>query len=289
MTKKILITGAAGFTGLHACQYFSKKKYHVIGVARKQISDQKWQMEACDLLDKERVYCLFKKHRPDYCLHLAGVNSVAQSWSEPLSAVNINVIGTLHLLEAIRQFSPDCKVVVTGSALSQSDHPYAVSKFFQQKLSLEWGRLFNLSIIVAKPSNLIGPGPSAGIVSVLAERIVKMEKDKKIEPISISHLENKREFLDVRDAVAAYEILLNKGTIHSTYEIGSGHMNTLDEVTRIYQSLTELELTFLSVNANAENPPDLMNAKKVKELDWQPQYALIESISHILSYFRVIH
>jgi nucleoside-diphosphate-sugar epimerase len=285
MKKNILITGASGFTGWHACKYFSQKGYRVTGISRIRNSSM-WKFETCDLLNRSQIFQIVKKHMPDYCLHLAGINSVAQSWTDPLSAMNINVIGTLHLLEAIRQIKPDCRTLITGSALSGTKHPYAVSKQFQQKLSLDWASLYDLSVMVAKPSNLIGPGPSSGFVSVLAERIAKMEKINKAEPIAISHLENAREFLDVRDAVSAYEILLKKGTVNTTYEIGSGQRSSLSDITEIYQSLTDFKLTFMSVNSLPDHPPDLMDTGKMKELDWQPHFSLKESIAQTLSYYR---
>lgn len=286
--KTILITGAAGFTGLHACHYFSETGYRVIGTSRKTAKHLKWELETCDLLDKFQILNVIKKYKPDYSLHLAGVNSVAQSWDDPLNTIEINVIGTLNLLEAIRVVKPECKTLIAGSALSGINHPYAVSKQFQQNLSLNWCSLFKLPVLVAKPCNLIGPGPSSGFVSVLAKRITSMEKEKKAEPIAISHFDNAREFLDVRDAVSAYEILLNKGTVNTTYEIGSGQWSLLSDITAIFQSLTQLDLTFTSTNSLPDNPPDLMNTGKIKELNWQNFFSLKESIAHTLSYYRTL-
>lgn len=286
--KTILITGAAGFTGMHACHYFSEKGYRVIGISRKTAEHLKWKTETCDLLEQIQILNVIKKHTPDYCLHLAGLNSVPQSWNKPVTAIESNVMGTLYLLDAIRIAKPDCKTLVISSALSGTNHPYALSKMCQQNLSLAWAELYDLPIIVAKPSNLIGPGRSSGFVSFVAERIVKMEKEKKVEPIVVSHLDNKREFLDVRDAVAAYEVLLAKGTDRSAYEIGSGKMNPLHEILNTFQSYTELNLSVSSVNANPDIQPALMDSSKIEELNWEPHISLPESIFHILSYYRTL-
>jgi nucleoside-diphosphate-sugar epimerase len=286
MTKTILITGASGFTGMHACHYFSQRGYRVVGISRKRGSSTNWEMSTCDLQDKNDVEHIIKRYMPDFCLHLAGVNSVAQSWDDPLNTIEVNVIGTLNLLEAIRTIIPACKTIITGSALSGRNHPYAVSKQFQQMLSLDWGSLFNLPVIVAKPCNLIGPGHSNGFVSLLAKQIVKMEEIPRGETISVSHLENKREFLDVRDAVAAYEVLLLNGTNNTTYEIGSGQMNSLNDIALIYQSLIKKDLCFLSTNPTQDDPPDIMDTSKIRRLNWQPRFTLEESITHTLSYYR---
>jgi GDP-4-dehydro-6-deoxy-D-mannose reductase len=286
MIKSILITGAAGFTGMHACSFFYEKGYRVIGTTRKGLLSQKWEMVRCDLTDKSQILHAIKKYKPDYCLHLAGINSVVYSWTNPLSAIDNNVMGTLHLLESLRLIKPDCRTVVAGSALSGGNHPYAVSKLFQQSLALEWARLFNLPVIVAKPSNLIGPGHSTGIVSILAKQIADMEKINVSKPIAISHLENAREFLDVRDAVSAYEILLNKGSVNTTYEIGSSKLISLSNIAKTYQSLTSIKLTFQNSSSIPDNPPSIMNSEKIRNLNWHPQFSLEESIAQILSYYR---
>ncbi|MDR7072050.1 NAD-dependent epimerase/dehydratase family protein [Fictibacillus barbaricus] len=286
MNKRILITGAAGFTGTHACSYFYENGYQVIGTSRNELASQKWEMAGCDLLDKSQILHVIKKYKPDYCLHLAGNNSVVHSWTNPMSAIESNVMGTLHLLEAIRQIKEECRTVIAGSALSGGNHPYAVSKLFQENLALEWSRLFQLPIIVAKPSNLIGPGQSAGIVSILARQIAELEKINVSKPITISHLENVREFLDVRDAVSAYDILLNKGSVNTTYEMGSSRLISLSDITNTYQTLTSIKLTFANSSSLPDCPPPLMNSKKLKDLNWQPKIPLKSSITDILTYFR---
>jgi nucleoside-diphosphate-sugar epimerase len=284
--KRILITGASGFTGLHACHSFLRAGYEVIGVSRQSETSFPWIMEACDLLNQDQVHHVIKKYKPAYCLHLAGVNSVPVSWNQPLLTMESNLIGTLRLLEAMRFINPECRTLITGSALSGTNHPYALSKKFQQELCLAWAQFFQLPVLVAQPCNLIGPGLSSGFVSVLARKIVHQENQKKVEPIAVSHLNNAREFLDVRDAVTAYEILLNIGSAQSIYEIGSGRLSTLNEIAKKYQSLTEVKLSFFSSNQSPDKSPRLMNTKNIKELNWEPKISLSGSISDILSYYR---
>ncbi|WP_144701079.1 NAD-dependent epimerase/dehydratase family protein [Fictibacillus phosphorivorans] len=288
MKKTVLITGASGFTGQHACKYFSKRGYKVIGISRRQLSSR-YETEICDLSNPKQIIEVMKKHQPDFCLHLAGVNSVAQSWSNPPSVIDSNVLGTFHLLEALRLHASNCKTIIAGSALSGANHPYAVSKNIQLQLSIEWAKVFNLQVLAVRLCNLIGPGNSSGIVSLLAKKIVKMEEDKQTELIELSHLLNEREFLDVRDAVVCYEILFNKGEASSIYEMGSEEKTSLNEVLSIYQSLTHAELDYSSSQPEPDKSPELMVSSKVRELGWKPRFTLKESLYDTLSYFRKIH
>jgi GDP-4-dehydro-6-deoxy-D-mannose reductase len=286
MSKTILITGASGYTGMHACSYFTKKNFRVIGVVRKKAAALQCEQVICDLSDKTQVFHMIKKLCPDYCLHLAGINSVASSWCEPLAAIENNAMNTLHLLESLRQIKRNCRTLITGSALSGDNHPYAVSKFFQQKLSLDWARFFQLPVIVVKPCNLIGPGRSSGFLSVLAKQIAYMDENNQAEIIKVSHIGNKREYLDVRDAVSAYHLLLTSGLTQSIYEVGSGEMNSLLDVKKIFETITGMKLNFVSTESSADEPPKLMDSSEVKKLNWSPNYSIEESIFQTLSYFK---
>ncbi|MBN3555023.1 NAD-dependent epimerase/dehydratase family protein [Fictibacillus nanhaiensis] len=288
MKKRIVITGAAGFTGIHACQHFVDKGYEVIGISRSSVSNLKVRSVTCDLLDKEKVCEIFNTFKPHFCLHLAGVNSVPQSWNDPVSTIEANVLGTLYLLEAMRKAVPSCRTVIVSSALSGINHPYGVSKKHQEELVTEWAHLFDLQVMVAKPCNLIGPGRSPGFVSFLANRIIQMESSGNNSAISISHLENEREFLDVRDAISAYEVLLKKGSKKMTYEMGSGKMTSLLEVADIFQTLTKEKLIILETAASPDKRPEVMNSKLMQELHWKRSYPLEISIKQILSYYRSI-
>ncbi|MBH0161184.1 NAD-dependent epimerase/dehydratase family protein [Fictibacillus sp. 26RED30] len=288
MKKKIVITGATGFTGLHACQYFVDKGYEVIGISRSSFSISKVHAETCDLLNKASISEILNKHKPNFCLHLAGVNSVPHSWEDPISTIEANVLGTLYLLEAIRSSVPSCRTVIVTSALSGKDHPYGVSKQLQQNLVMDWTHLFDLQVMVAKPCNLIGPGTSPGFVSFLAKRIIHRENTGDVSAINISHLGNKREFLDVRDAISAYEVLLKKGHHNKTYEIGSGKMTTLLEIADIFQTFTKEKLTLLETAASPEKSPNVMDSKLLQELHWQKKYPLEISIQQTLTFYRSI-
>ena len=119
----------------------------------------------CNLTNKSEVMKVMKQIKPDYVLHLAGRNSVIESWTVALEYIEVNVIGTLYLLEAIKQEASHCRTLVIGSALQADSmneikisNPYSLSKTMQVIIAEAWGGLMDSNIIIAKPSNLIGPG-----------------------------------------------------------------------------------------------------------------------------------
>jgi len=297
-SRKILITGAGGFTGWHACQYFRNNGYHVVGLVRKKRYNkdfpnyEEWE---CDLTDEFSVYKIIKAIKPDYVLHTAGKNDVKESWEKPAEYVTVNVLATVHLLEAFRQVKYGGKILVIGSALEFDpiglpNHPYGLTKTFQSLVAKSWETLFHLPIMIAKPTNLIGPGPSNGFCSRIAEKIALAEKNCLTEPVLIDDPTQERDFLDVRDAIRAYELILLKGRIGEVYPIGTGCYRTLMTVLNSYQSLTTISIP-VHMKTNKHNFSTDKGTRKVDltnihALGWHPDYPFLSSLSDILTYYR---
>lgn len=295
MTTKqtVLITGAYGFTGLHACRYFLQAGWDVVAAVRKEKSfSLDCKIIECDLTDCKSVSQMIRKVSPNFILHLAGINAVSKSWVDPLTTMEANVFGTLNLLEAARQHAPFCRTLVIGSALAMSfrkgelpQHPYSLSKSLQALLSQSWQSLFDQNIIIARPSNLIGPGPSTGVVSIFARTIAELERDQKTIELMVSNPKNKREYLDLRDAIKAYEILLVSGNPGTTYEIGSGKLLTLQEILDAFQEETKVKIKGID-QRNNRNVCSVMDTALINKLGWSPKVTFKESIRDILRYHR---
>ncbi|MFU1996737.1 NAD-dependent epimerase/dehydratase family protein [Priestia megaterium] len=291
---KLLITGASGFTGYHACEHFSKLDLDIIALTKKKnFCYKKVETIQCDLFDKGRVKDLIKHIKPNYVLHLAGQSTVGRSWEDPLDSLEVNAMGTAYLIEALRQESPACKTVIVSSALqfnptsiSTFNHPYGLSKTIQSIFSQFWATLYNMHIVIAKPSNLIGPGFSTGVCSIFAQKIVDMEKNKVKEFLEINNPNTKLDLLDVRDAVKAYETLLIKGKSGETYEVSSGQNHSLEDVINCFRSLTTVGFGIkLTKNSNSSEVVE-STPLKLMRLGWNPVVSLESSLRDILKFYR---
>ncbi|MEE6131976.1 MULTISPECIES: NAD-dependent epimerase/dehydratase family protein [Priestia] len=292
MRKRILITGANGFTGQHAVTHFMKKGYEVTAAMRKKVPCEGVRVVSCDLEKESQVTKLVEDTNPHYILHLAGQNHVGSSWEQPLSYVNSNVIGTLHLLEAMRKKVPAARIVVAGSALqynpsdsSTLTHPYSFSKTVQILVSEAWAKLYNLDVVIAKPSNLIGPGHSNGVCSIFAKKIAGMEKDNEKKELHINNLEARRNFIDVRDAVAAYEHLFLFGQSKEVYEIAASACYSLKEVASMLRTFAHVDFQITSDTANSE-PFLIPDTSPLQLIGWKPNYSLEKSLLDILTFHR---
>lgn len=255
----------------------------------------------CDLSNREAVSEMIKEIAPEAVLHLAGNNSVPESWRSPLLYMETNVMATLYLLEAMRSL-PNSRILVAGSrlkftpgAVAGPPHPYSLSKTIQELVSLAWGTLFKQPVLLAEPCNLIGPGPSTGFCSLLAQHIVRSEvhAGEGVPPFNLSSRYALRDFLDVRDAVRAYDYILRVGTIGSIYRIDSGKQRELGDIAErlISRSAATVPMDWGPEQAsrseiaatNTNSTPEV----NVTSLGWQPEISLNQSLMDILDYYRV--
>ncbi|URJ59402.1 NAD-dependent epimerase/dehydratase family protein [Paenibacillus polymyxa] len=313
----IVITGAAGYTGMHACRHFAKLGWEVAALTRTAASvselillardDENNSPEAktrncitpyvCDLLDKKRLGEVIRQIAPDYVLHLGGKNSVPESWESPLLYMESNVLSTLYLLDVLRPF-PKARIVVAGSRLKTAlqapyhpTHPYSLSKSLQEAVALSWGALFEQSVMLAEPCNLIGPGPSTGFCALLAGYIVQTERREgqsvtETAPFRVSSRHAQRDFLDVRDAVRAYGVLLEQGVPGRVYSVCTGRIVELGNIVERMVALAKTSIPIQWGDVAESASTEAYRAKELEDMGWKPTIQLAQSLEDMIQYRR---
>ncbi|MGZ9585243.1 NAD-dependent epimerase/dehydratase family protein [Paenibacillus marinisediminis] len=310
----ILVTGASGFTGWHACRYFMNLGMQVTALVRRanpELAAAGMRVIVCDLLDGAAVAAALHDAAPDYVLHLAGVNAVTDSWKQPIHTMQVNVMGTIHVVDALRTAPHIRALIITSklkAPLSQAGtpvHPYAFSKSIQELAARAWSKLFGLDVILAEPSNLIGPGPSTGICSLLGQYIAKRERGWDSGDFLLSSRSVMRDYLDVRDAVAAYEKLLQAGEAGTVYSVQSGIHRSLGDIADTFRRMALTDVLFRwqdessSLEGGGTTPTPIAASNSAYSdhveqaaqtlpaaLDWQPARAFEHSVADILNYHR---
>ncbi|MGQ3478378.1 NAD-dependent epimerase/dehydratase family protein [Paenibacillus sp. TY11] len=313
----IVITGAAGYTGMHACRHFAKLGWEVAALTRTAASVSELTLLArddenlspdvdtrgcitpyvCDLLDKKRLGEVIRQIAPDYVLHLGGKNSVPESWQSPLLYMESNVLSTLYLLDVLRPF-PKARIVVAGSRLKTAlqapyhpTHPYSLSKSLQEAVALSWGALFEQSVMMAEPCNLIGPGPSTGFCALLAGYIVRTECMKgqsatEAAPFRVSSRHAQRDFLDVRDAVRAYGVLLEQGVPGRVYSVCTGRIVELGNIVERMVALAKISIPIQWGDVAEPASTEAYRAKELEDMGWKPTIQLGQSLEDMIQYRR---
>ncbi|WP_373229476.1 NAD-dependent epimerase/dehydratase family protein [Cohnella sp.] len=293
-TGRVMITGAGGFTGRHACRYFKDKGWEVAAVVSPR-SDAGMILSAaqvirCDLTDGEAAARLCRDTKPDAVLHLAGRNAVDFSWRQPALTLSANLMSTVHLLEGARAEGVS-RVLIVGSMLQndptdlmRSSHPYGFSKTLQVTAARAWRHWYGLPIVIVEPSNLIGPGGSGGLCGRISRWAALMEDEREkagLEPFFLSSLHEARDFLDVRDAASAYERLLSEGIPGEVYALESGTFRTLGEVKDAFDVASTTELPWWIGQSDAPSPVPRDSAP-LRQLGWQPSIPFHNSIRDAL-------
>lgn len=300
---RVLVTGATGFVGRHLVAALRTAKHEPIALAGPHHPRSSGTF---NLLDRQAVARAVDVAGPDAIVHLAGQAFVPQSLAEPLETIAVNATGTAYLLEAARAYrdragSP-LRVLVVSSADVYGIQPpdrmpldeeasirpanaYAASKVAAEAYALAWVRAYDLDCVVARPFNHIGPGQDRRFaVASFAHQLAGIAAGAP-EVMYVGNLEAERDFLDVRDVVAAYVLLLANGRSGEVFNIGSGHTVAMKEV------LWQL-ITIAGVRVDVRDDPARLRPSDLPVLScdatklrgatgWQPHYALADSLRDI--------
>ena len=312
--KKCLVIGAAGFVGKHLLAYLSGEKdflVHATKLAFETIDTTDCphvQIHDLDITGASDVKTLLSLLQPDIIIHLAAQSSVALSFQKPELTMEINVMGSLHLLEAIRQYCPSCTALFVGSSeqygpvspeqqpvrettYPQPVSPYAISKTAVESLAALYAKSYGLHLIMVRAFNHIGPGQlPIFVVSDFAKQIARIEKGEAEPVITVGNLSAKRDFTDVRDIVRAYDCLVKTGRSGEIYNIGSGQSVMISSVLEQLLALSNKKIE-VRIDPEKFRPVDVPEfvadvTKIKKDTSWEPVIPLSASLSDTLAYWR---
>ncbi len=274
MTRKVLVTGGAGFIGsafvrrtLNATEFsivnVDKLTYAASPEALSDVaSHPRYGFEKADIADAQAMRRILRDHRPDAIINLAAETHVDRSIDGPADFIRTNVVGTFTLLEAALDYWTSLKekdrtafrfVQVStdevfgslgpdGRFSADSPHrpnsPYAASKASADHLTRAWFRTYGLPTVTSHSSNNYGPFQ-------FPEKLIPLVVDKALagEPIPVyGKGENVRDWLFVEDHADALLVILDRGTPGETYLVGGQEERTnLDVVRSICRILDELQ------------------------------------------------
>ena len=311
--RRVFITGATGFAGRHLMASLAPLENIIYGTAYPQPPhpDEK-NFVHLDLRSERDVFEAVRQAQPQWVFHLAAVSNVGTSWARKKETLETNIMGTFHLFEALKKFSPGARVLFVSSsdiygffpgskgnapkAFAEEDpfhlaSPYALSKFNGELMAGFYGRWEGLDIVIVRPFPHTGPGQSSDFVcSDWARQVIQIGRGSQEPVIRVGNLEAQRDFTDVRDTVRAYVLLLQKGRKGEVYNICRGRGIALREI-------LETLLASASRNVRVEQDPEKLrkvdipylvgdNRKIIADTGWEPQISLQTTLADLLDYWR---
>ena len=293
---RALITGGNGFVGRHLEAYLTARGDAVT------IFDL-----PSDISKSDDVRRALTDAQPDAIYHLAALSHVGASWIDPTAVLQVNVVGSAVLFAAARDIVPQATTLFVSSAevygsVTPDDvpisealsprpiSPYAASKLAGEVLALQAVRAFGQRIVIARPFNHVGPGQAPTFfVPAMAARMVAAHRTGSTT-IPVGNLSSRRDFLDVRDVVRAYRLLIERGESGEVYNIASGVDRAMSDVADELRSLVDDSLHF-ETDESLLRPVDVPvlrgSSEKINAATgWSPRCSWNETLADIVASAR---
>ena len=300
---KALITGAKGFIGTHLSAEFEANGYEVVRCDLTAGED----IVSMDILNPEMIQSTIEEHKPDILVNMAGQANVGLSWKKPQLTVQLNTIGLINILEAVRTVDSKTRIIAIGSSDEYGNlkelgknvtedypihplTPYAISKQAQESFAHLYVNNYRMSICMVRQFNLGGAGQAKGfMISDFASGIAEIEAGKR-DYLSVGNLESARDFTHVKDACRAIRLLAEKGRPGEVYNICSGITYTAQEILDRFVSKARVQID-IRKDPNRMRPSDTPvvcgnHDKLTSDTGWLPRYGIDDIVSDAISYWR---
>lgn len=296
-SRRVLVTGGAGFIGSHVCERFLASAYNVLALddlstGRTENVPRAARLEEADITDMATVQGLFSDFRPHVVCHLAAQSSVTVSVSSPELDFDANVRGTFNILEASSNYRAPVVFASTGGALygdtapvptaedelPQPLAPYGASKLAGEAYVATWGRLFEIPNVILRLGNVYGPRQSpfgeAGVVALFSRRLHLRES-----PIVYGNGEQTRDYVHAADVADAFLATAEAGRA-GVFNVGWGRERSVLELLCVLQDIagTSLEPRFEPLR-RGELERSALNSDRLRDLGWEPHIPFEEGLA----------
>jgi GDP-4-dehydro-6-deoxy-D-mannose reductase len=311
---KVLITGAEGFAGSHLVDHCLIQGDEVWGTCRpgaraSNLSHRLDQitLRVGDLSQSEFMRDILREGRFDVLYHLAAINHMHDALKEPARTYEVNLLGGIHLLEAVRVQSPKTRVVLASSAEVYGnvkpenlpvteDQPFSpVNVFAAGKAALELTALpfittYGLDVVIARPFNHTGPRQRPDFVcSTFAEQVALIENGAEAV-IRVGDLTPCRDFSDVRDIARGYRLLGLKGKTGEAYNVATGKSVPVQKIldTLVQMARVKVEIIQDPSRVRSTQVMDVRGGiDRIRNTTgWAPEYSLEKTLRDLLNWHR---
>ena len=325
MSKKILITGGAGFIGSHVLRLFVNKypTYQVFNLDAltyagnlENVSDiesfANYTFVKGDIADASFVDALFQEHRFEGVIHLAAESHVDRSIADPLAFARTNILGTMVLLNAFKELWQDQwdeklfyhvstdevygtlgdTGLFTETTSYDPNSPYAASKASSDHFVRAYGETYGLPYVISNCSNNYGPNQfPEKLIPLFINNIIS----KKALPV-YGDGKYTRDWLYVEDHAEAIDLVFHKGKLKETYNIGGfNEWQNIDLIKALCVQMdqklgrekgeSEKRIAFVKDRPGHDVRYAIDASKINRELGWSPSVTFEEGLSKTIDWY----
>ncbi len=314
---RILVTGITGFAGRYLAEHLVERvpEAAIWGLVR-------WnsEIEALgpvaplirfvegDLADAPSLMRALRTAQPDVLFHLAAASTVSSSWITPAEVLQVNAVGQVHLLEALRSLDMAPRLVVACSGeeygavppeqLPATEatplapvSPYGVSKAAQDLLAGQYASAYAMPIVRLRLFNHTGPRrPPRFVASSFARQIAEIEAGQRPPRLEVGDLDVVRDFTDVRDVVRAYWLAASQGKPGAVYNVCSGRPVTIRQLLDRLLAMSD-EAVEVRVDPGRLRTADILklwgsHRRFTEATGWEPVIPLEQTLHDLLEWWR---
>ncbi|MBZ9636630.1 NAD-dependent epimerase/dehydratase family protein [Clostridium sp. FP1] len=305
---KVLITGGAGFIGSNVVDLLIKQGHSVIVVdnlsqGKRENVHSSAGFYKCDILDVDELSVIFSKEQPDVVIHNAAQIDIQTSIKKPALDSEINIKGTINVLECCRKFGVE-KIVYPSSAAVYGDpkylpvdenHPvepisfYGISKHTPEHYIKTYADLYNIKYTIFRYANVYGirqdPKGEGGVVSISIDKFLNNKF-----PIIFGDGNQTRDFIYVKD-IARANLLALSGGDNEILNISTQKPVTVIELFKVMKEIfnSKLEAIHEKERYGDIRDSNLKNEKAYKFLNWKNEYSLEDGLKETCRYYMEVY
>ncbi len=311
---KVLVTGVDGFIGSHVVAHLEvvAPDAELWGLVQPSAGTSllagRVRTVVADLDDPDSLRRAVASARPELLLHLAGASAVADSWRAPERVLEVNALGQLRLLEAVRAAGLAPRLVVASSAEVYGRRgpdqqpigedapfapvsPYGVSKAAQELIAMQYAAAYGWATVRLRMFHAAGPGrPSRFVCSGLARQIAEIESGSRPPRIDVGNLEVVRDLVDVRDVARAWWLAATQGEPGAAYNVCSGQGVAIRRLLDLLLACSGATVV-VRVDPDRLRPADIpiqvgRHDRLTDVTGWRPEIPLERTLSDLLGWWR---
>jgi GDP-4-dehydro-6-deoxy-D-mannose reductase len=260
----------------------------------------------CDLRNGQRVSQVLNEYEPSHVFHLGAQSLPMASWADPVRTFESNIMGSLHLFEAVRYmkrppvvvsacssaeygYVPPSRIPVTEDQPLRPLHPYGISKVCLDLLAREYFLDYKIPTVNLRVFNTTGPGKTDDAPSDFVRQLVRIKKGLQPPVIEVGNLTSRRAFLDVTDTVRGFYLAALKGAPGETYNLCATSTQEIGTLLRTAIRLSGVKPR-IQVSRRLIRPSDEKiifgsSNKFSKKTGWRPLLSIEETVSSMLKYW----